>query len=373
MENISLKDSTDLLIDGASFFPRIFDELTHAKHNIYIENYLVEDGNLWAVFIMLLKGAADKGVQVKCIFDGFGASDVYHDLVHLNTHPNIEVKYFNPINFLKLGAKSLRRTHIKLFVVDERVAFTGGTGLTDKFYDPMSQVSSWSEAMVRVEGESMQYVCSLFLWRFYSIQSTTQRSLLLSRPNEFIPGRELEGWLYAHHFTTHWIKRALYRQLAKAEKRIWINSAYFFPTRKTLRYLKKKAMAGVDVRLLLPGVTDVLVMKYLARGRYKKLLSAGVSIHELNGRFIHSKIVLVDDWATIGSFNLDILSFRLNHELNYATYDLALVKQLESFFLSNLHSANEVNPSAWTNRFFISKLIERAVYKCALLLEKLLK
>ena len=363
--------STQLFIDGFEFYPAIFDAINNAEQCIQLENYLVDDGELWKRVQVSLFEAADRGVRVSCIFDAFGSYGVYQEISQLNAHPNIEVKLFNPIR-LRLGSKNLHRTHIKLFVIDQKLAFTGGAGITDDFYNPQDNTAAWSEVMVRVEGPSVFSLSLMFDANFKMIGKKRALFSPLVGPSYSVV-RKLDGWLYAHHFSTHWIKKALYRQLGKAEERIWINSAYFFPTRKTIRYLVKKANAGVDVRLLLPGKTDVLFMKYLARGRYKKLLGAGVSIHELNDRFLHSKVVIIDDWATVGSFNLDVFSFRFNRELNYASTEEKLVTALEGFFLAKLQSAYEINLHEWTNRKLLSKVFERLAYGCALMLEKLIK
>jgi len=126
------QSSTQLFIDGFEFYPAIFDAITNAKETIQLENYLVDDGELWKRVQFLLFEAADRGVKVTCIFDAFGSYGVYQEISQLNLHKNIDVKLFNPIR-LRLGSKNLHRTHIKLFVIDQEIAFTGGAGITDDF------------------------------------------------------------------------------------------------------------------------------------------------------------------------------------------------------------------------------------------------
>ncbi|MFC3151838.1 phosphatidylserine/phosphatidylglycerophosphate/cardiolipin synthase family protein [Litoribrevibacter euphylliae] len=364
--------SPELIIDGCNFYPAIFRELESAQESILIENYLVEDGELWDQLCRTLIKRADNNVLIQCIFDAFGTLGVHDDISKLSRHPNITIKLFNPIR-LHLGSENLRRTHVKLFIIDNRVAFTGGAGITDSFYKPSTKSSAWSEVMVKVQDQDIGNISDIFQWKFDAIGSKSKALATPFKGPVYIFEKRLEGWLYAHHFSTHWIKRALYKKLASAQSRIWINSAYFFPTRRTLRFLKRKAKEGIDVRILLPGVTDVLLMKYLARGRYKRLLQAGVSIHELNDRFLHSKVIIVDDWTTLGSFNLDVFSFRFNHELNYASKDHDFLKDAEGFFLSKLQSAVEIKPEEWTNRVLMSKVLERGAYKLAQLFMKVIK
>ncbi|GLQ31898.1 phospholipase D-like domain-containing protein [Litoribrevibacter albus] len=361
-----------LLVDGSSFYPEILDTLKQATKSILIENYLVEDGELWGSVSETLLEAADAGVKVFCIFDAFGSLGLHNDFDRLSLHPNISIKLFNPIH-IGLGFHNLRRTHVKLFIVDEKIAYTGGAGITDSFYQPSRALSPWSEVMVKVEDQSIPELCSIFTWKFNAVGNKPRSLFIPLKGPNYIFQKRMVGWLYAHHFSTHWIKRAFYKKLSSANRRIWINSAYFFPTRKTIRFLVKKAQQGVDVRLLLPGVTDVVFMKYLARGRYKKLLAAGVTIHELNDRFLHSKVILIDDWATLGSFNLDVFSFRFNHELNFASTDSCFVSDIEGFFLSKLQSAIEIKPHEWTNRQLLSKLLERITYRVAHFFVKLIK
>ena len=347
----------EILIDGCNFFPSIFNDLKQAKHSIYIENYLVEPGLLWNEFQALLLAIADNNVLVKGVFDGFGSWSVTGDIAALNLHKNIDLLIYNPVRF-RFTAANLRRTHIKLFIIDGTVAYTGGAGITDAFFNPRTNQSLWSELMVRISDSSVKNVCQLYEWKYRKLKSKRRNIASSFSPYQY----NLEGWLYAHRFSTHWSIRAVDLKLNAARQLIWINSAYFYPTKKIIKYLEAKANAGGDVRLLLPGLSDVLFMKYLARGRYKRLLQSGVCIHEIDDRFLHSKIIIIDDWATIGTFNLDILSIRFNQELNFSSSEPSFISELESFYLSKTRSSTLIDPANWTKRHILSKVLERLTY-----------
>jgi phosphatidylserine/phosphatidylglycerophosphate/cardiolipin synthase-like enzyme len=351
-------DALQLLVDGCGFYPRIFESISAAKHTIYIENYLVEEGNLFDQLFDHLIVAARRGVVVRIVMDEFGCSSgVKRRFETLNRYTNIHIKLFNPIALFK-GTRNLNRTHIKLFLFDDVVAYVGGAGITDDFYNPKTERADWSEIMLRVANASVAELA-----RYCRIKHQFLNKLgPWLKPSEvitFLGFNHFSEWLAAHHLTTHFIKQAIYSRITNAHSRIWINSAYFYPTSKLLRLLKKKARQGVDVRLLLPGESDVFFMKYLARYRYKRLIKAGVAVHEIQNRFLHSKVIIIDDWCTLGSFNLDIFSLQFNHELNYSSSDEALVKELEGFYLAKLHSSKEYLLDEWKNRGLYTKFMEK--------------
>lgn len=356
-DTVSPNASLQLLIDGDDFYPSIFDAIAQTQRTIYIENYLVEEGALFDYLFDHLITAARRGVDIKIVMDEFGcSSSVKRRFTYLNRFTNINIKLFNPVRLFK-GARNLNRTHIKLFVFDDFSAYVGGAGITDEFYNPDTRGSEWSEIMLKVSHSSvadLAHYCRIKHQFLNKLGPWLQPSEVIT----FLGFKQLNDWLVAHHLTTHFIKQAIYRRIANANSRIWINSAYFYPTSKLLRLLKKKARQGVDVRLLLPGKSDVFFMKYLARYRYKRLIKAGVAVHEIQNRFLHSKVIIIDNWCTLGSFNLDIFSLQFNHELNYSTSDEVLVKELEGFYLAKLHSSKEYLLEEWKNRSVYTKFME---------------
>jgi phosphatidylserine/phosphatidylglycerophosphate/cardiolipin synthase-like enzyme len=167
------------------------------------------------------------------------------------------------------------------------------------------------------------------------------------------------------------IKRSLVNHLRAAERRIWLASAYFIPSRKIRRLLKRAAQQGLDVRLLLPGpITDHPAVRHAGRRYYYKLLNAGVRIFELQPRFQHAKIILCDTWVSIGSSNIDRWNFSWNLEANQEAEDHELAAQVAELFVYNFGRSHEYLLENWLQRPWYLRLQERFWGRVELWLER---
>ena len=155
------------------------------------------------------------------------------------------------------------------------------------------------------------------------------------------------------------IKRILLNRVRNGQHRIWLSSAYFIPSAKIRRALRSRAAQGMDVRLLLPGtVTDHPAVRQASRRYYAGLIRHGVRIFEFQKKFVHSKVVLIDDWCTIGSSNLDRWNFRWNLEANQEMDDPVLAEELANMFKNDFSSSVEIDPGRWLRRSRFQRLSE---------------
>jgi len=348
-----------LHVDGSDFFPAMVDAIGQAEHFIALEMYLVESGMLLDEFIEALLAAARREVKVLLLLDDFGASGMSTRDRQRLQHANISLCFYNPMRYGRLR-RILFRDHRKLLLVDGEVAFIGGAGLTDSFDSRSIQGHAWHDAMVAVRGPCVADWARLFADN-WSREASEPDFLNLDAGME--SGAD-EGQLGRVTLTRmshrQEIKRSLLKQLKSAEHWVWIATAYFVPSWKIRRALRKAARRGVDVRLLLPGpLTDHPAVRHAGRRFYYNLLRHGVRIFEYQPRFIHTKASVCDQWCSIGSSNLDRWNLIWNLEANQEIDDKDFAAQLKQMFETDFADCMEIHYHTWLRRPWYCRLQER--------------
>src|SRR5437763_830546 len=267
----------------------------------------------------------------------------------------IELRFFNP---LRLGDRlsNLLRDHRKLLLADGRVAFVGGAGLTDDFA-PGARRGPWRELMVEIQGA----VIADWLRAFARTWRRCGPELALVEP----PACEAHADGAAGRLSLSEARQrsvlanGVLRRIDSATARAWIMSAYFVPSRRFRKALRRAARRGVDVRLLLPGArTDHPWVRQAARRFYGKLLRNGVKIFEYQPRMLHAKMILCDDWVPIGSSNLDRWSFRWNLEANQEIADADFANTAAAVFAADFAVSRALSRRYWRQRAWLDRLRE---------------
>lgn len=338
----------DLLVDGRQFFPRMLEAIESARRHVLLEMYLFESGTVATRFIDAFVRAAARGVTVKLLLDDFGARGLLRQDREKLSQSGVDLVFYNPLHFRK-WLRNMFRDHRKLMVVDGEIAFVGGAGITDAFDAPGHPDLSWRETAVSVRGPAAADWQALFLRVWNRHVSGPLRLPKAAPPTAAgdAPGRVAVTSALA----IQEIKRSLYNRARHAEKRLWIATAYFVPSRKLRRVLERADRRGVDVRLLLPGAhTDHPAIRHAGRRFYSELLRTGVRIFEYQPRFLHAKTVLCDDWASIGSSNLDRWNLRWNLEANQEVDDAAFAQAVQSMFEEDFRNSIECRYEDWRRR-----------------------
>lgn len=354
----------ELLVDGDTFFPRMLAAIAAARRQVEVELYLVEDGLCFDHLRDALIDAAQRGVQVRCLFDSFGCLGLSSANRLALTGAGVELRLYNPIRW-RDGLRNLFRDHRKIVLIDDQVGYVGGTGATDEFWSPEKPGECWHEVMVQMRGPLLDDWRSLFnfQWRrcgerrFWRPVEPLQPARLPPAPAQ----REGLGRLaYAAARQHRDILRALLRAVGQARRQVLLATPYFLPTRKVRRALIKAARRGIDVRLLLTGQrTDHPAVRYAGHRYYQRLLHAGVRIFEYQPRFLHAKMVLVDDWVSIGSCNFDHWNLRWNLEANLEAFDPSLCEAVSSCFDQGFAQSTEITLEDFQNRPLRLRLYQR--------------
>ena len=357
-----------ILVDSTKFLPRMLGAIAAARHYLFLEMYLVESGVIADRFIDTLVQAAERGVQVYLLFDDYGAHQLNRDDRERLHHDNIHSLYYNPLQshsillnlyriFWQRIHLGLYRNHRKLLLVDGRVAFSGGAGITDEIDPPAAPELRWRENMIEIRGPVLEDWQSLFTesWKRLSKQPLTVPGITVEYFENGQSGRVTVN--ETRHRTG--IQRSLLKQLKSARQRIWITTAYFIPSWSIRRKLKRAARNGIDVRLLLPGpVTDNPGVRYASRRYYERLLKSGVRIYEYTPRFLHAKTVLCDDWVSVGSCNYDRWNLQWNLEANQEINNHELAVTVAGIFENDILDAIEYSRDEWQQRSRYMRLFE---------------
>ncbi|MFG0380399.1 phosphatidylserine/phosphatidylglycerophosphate/cardiolipin synthase family protein [Pseudomonas sp. zbq_18] len=354
----------ELLVDGGAFFPAMLIDIASAQHMVLLELYLVEDGHCSAALVEALCVAAMRGVEVRCLFDGFGALRFGQAQRQRLAEAGVHLRYYNPLRWRR-GVRNLYRDHRKLLVVDQRCAYTGGTGATDQFWTTEAQQAVWHDVMVRIEGPLVAHWQILFDIQWLASEGRRpwkpgQAPGLAHLPPVPPAGQGMGRVAYADASQHLDIVQSLLRSIGHAKRQVWLATPYFLPSRKVRRFLMRAAARGVEVRLLLTGRnTDHPPVRYAGQRYYPRLLKAGVRIFEYQPRFLHLKMVLVDDWVSIGSCNFDHWNLRFNLEANVEALDPQLTQAVSACFINDFEQSREITLEDWQRRPLLKRIRQR--------------
>jgi phosphatidylserine/phosphatidylglycerophosphate/cardiolipin synthase-like enzyme len=347
-------NSFELLDEGAEFFPAMLAAIDAARESVLLEMYLVHSGVIVNRFSAALSAAVQRGVRVRVVFDAFGSLGLSRADQRRLVQAGVQLRFFNPLELRKrLG--NLLRDHRKLLVTDGRAAFVGGTGLADEFA-PGAARAPWREVMVRIEGPVVADWQRAFArtWRRLGAE------LDVPLPASPTPGEGALGRLSLSEARQRSVlAKGVRQRIDGSVQRAWIMSAYFVPARRVRAALGRAARRGVDVCLLLPGArTDHPWVRQASRRFYARMLRAGVRIYEYQPAMLHAKVILCDDWVSIGSSNLDRWSLRWNLEANQEVDDTRFAGIVAALFERDFAVSRRISRRYWQQRARLDRLRE---------------
>ena len=320
-----------LLENGETFFPRVFDCIARAQQEVVLETFILFEDKVGLALHQALISAARRGAQVDLTIDGFGSPDLSDEFIRSLTDAGVRIHVFDPgKRLLGWRVNMLRRMHRKIVVVDRKVAFVGGINYSaDHLADfgPEAKQDYSVEIRGPLVAEIHRFThAALAQGQRYQRQRNWwhRRSRLRASPEQHPHEGSAAAMFVVRDNGEHRsdIERQYRIAIRAARQRVIIANAYFFPGYRFMKELRRAARRGIDVRLILQGQPDMPIVKIAGSMLYQQLLSAGVRIFEYCERPLHGKVALMDDeWATVGSSNLDPLSLSLNLEANVIIRD----------------------------------------------------
>ncbi|ELY5917257.1 cardiolipin synthase ClsB [Cronobacter sakazakii] len=314
----------ELLENGDEFYPAVFDAIDKARSKVILETFIWFDDNVGRQLHDVILNAAQRGVSIEVLLDGYGSPDLSDEFVGTLTSAGVMFRYYDPRpRTMGMRTNVFRRMHRKIVVIDGEVAFVGGINYSAEHMSDYGPEAKQDYA-VRVEGPVVQDIYHFVLSNLGEErvsrwwQRHYQQAVENTTPGE---AQALFVWRDNNDHRDD-IERHYLKMLANAKKEVIIANAYFFPGYSLLHAMRNAARRGVKVKLIVQGEPDMPIVKVGARLLYNYLVKGGVEVYEYLRRPLHGKVALMDDhWATVGSSNLDPLSLSLNLEANLIIHD----------------------------------------------------
>ncbi len=369
-------DSSRVFHSGDEFFTALEAALDAAQGRLDFESYIFATDRIGQRILAALARAAARGVKVRLLVDGIGSSAWTSDLRKWASSAGVQFKVFHqpPWERWWRGAEpgprrtrlreTLRRlnnrNHRKVCIIDGRAAFVGSMNVIDCHVPSLSGAETWRDTGACVEGPEVEVLARSFEWVWFG--SLRRLALRLRGAGRRDESSELVRLNTRRRQREENYLDLLVRIVGSA-RRVWITNAYFVPDGSLLRALAAAAQGGVDVRILVPQFTDVWFIPWVASAFHLGLLRAGVRVFEYTGSVLHAKTMVVDDWALVGSSNLNHRSLLHDLEADVVLPDEKDRTSLERQFMIDMESAQEVTIGTWQERPWI----ERAIGRCLLL------
>mgnify|MGYP000003586058 FL=1 len=357
--------------DGAAFFDDLIEHLQKAEVYIFLEYYILAEGQIWDRIFAVLKERAAAGVEVCIIFDDFGNLTRLSDAtLQAMQDAGIEVEVFNPVHRYVNRIYFNYRDHRKIAVIDGTTAYTGGINVADEYANLVVRFGHWKDSAVRIDGDGAWGFAAQFIHMWKMIGKTL--------PNEddyYRPRHSGTGTGYCQPFTDgplnnpeNPIEDTYLQLMASAKRFLYITTPYYAVEESMQKALCIAADAGVDVRLCVPAVPDHKFTYMVAETYWGELMAHGVKIYKYTPGFLHAKSVMVDrEVALIGSTNMDYRTFQLHYECGVLLYHMPVVEELledldELMGQSAPYTLAEWEQRPWYRRTFAALLKLGAIW-----------
>lgn len=348
------------LVNGTEIFPAMLDAIRSAQTSITLETYIYWSGSVGREFTDALVDRSKRGVRIKVLVDWFG-SNLDEALLEEMRAGGVDIQRYNPPAWHNLQRMN-HRTHRRLLVVDGRVGFIGGAGLSDKWSGDAQDPEHWRDTHFRVEGPVVTQLQSAFIDNWIATIGEVLHSL------DYLPRVADSGTATAQIFSaspgggSKSMQLMYLMAITSAATSIDLSAAYFVPDEVALKSLVKALERGVRVRIILPGPhMDSTLVQHASRALWGDLLAHGAEIHEYQPTMFHCKVMVVDGlWVSVGSTNFDSRSFSINDEANLNVFDAAFAAELTRIFEDDLRLSRRILRHEWQNRSWWTRALDTA-------------
>jgi len=353
-------NAVDVLRNGDRIFPAMLDAIRSATSTVDLLSYVYWTGQVADDFAAACCERARAGVRVRILLDAVGAMQMNRELVHQMEAAGCHLQWFRQPTTWKLWEAN-SRSHRKVLVCDEAVAFIGGVGIAEEWEGDARTPNEWRDTHLRVRGPAVDGLRAAFVtnWAetgqplFTDVDRFPEQPPVGDSVVQVVSSPSQQGWSV--------LCSALTALIACAQERLRISTAYFVPDEVFRDQLCGAARRGVQVDVLVPGPhMDKRVVQVAGQADYTDLLAAGVRIWQYQPTMLHTKVITVDGLvATVGSANFDQRSLRTNEEANVVVFDPRVVAELDSHFEEDLAQAERIDPARWVRRGLAQRAQER--------------
>lgn len=321
-----------------------------ARHHIHVQFYIFMDDAVGRLLADALVDKAREGIKVRLLYDDVGSWKAKNSFFRALRDAGIEVYPFGEVKFAALAKRANCRNHRKVVVIDGETGYMGGMNVAERYYRGVSW-GRWRDTHIRIDGMAANALQASFLidWHYATRQLVTEPA--------YFPKVAPQGGTDIQIVTSypmgewHTIMQGMLQVISQSRRYLYMQTPYFLPTEPILMALRNAALAGVDVRLMVPRRGDNLLVDLASHSYYKEVMTAGVKIFQYEAGYLHAKVILADDnFVTIGSTNIDFRSFEQNFEINAFIYDPEVVKEMKRIFMTDLTCSTRVVPAEWKKR-----------------------
>lgn len=337
---------TKFLPSGEEFFEHLIDELKSAKRFIFLEFFIIDEGEMWNTILDILKDKAKNGVDVRVIYDDVGCMFKLPFRYNRRLEEyGIKCCVFNPF-IPVLSLRLNNRDHRKIAVIDGKAAFTGGVNIADEYINAVEKFGHWRDCAIKIKGDAVWSLTVMFLsiWTFLK---DTEEDYKKFMPDSLDENLGCCGYVQPFDdspLDDEHVSEAVYLNLInQAEKYIYIETPYLIADNKMMIALSLAAKRGVDVKILTPGIPDKRYAFAVTQSSYEELLDSGVSIYRYTPGFNHGKTFVIDDrYAVVGTINLDYRSLYLHFECGVWMFDTDSIMQVKESTLDALEKSRRI-------------------------------
>ncbi len=347
-----------LLESGQETFQTILDSVSTAQDIICIEFYIFKDDDTGKKLAGLLKEKARQGVKVYLLYDHFGSFRTSRSFWSDMKNAGVKLRASHPFKW-SAPRRYIYRDHKKLLIIDGKKAFTGGFNIADEYHGYLRKRKKiWRDIGIYLEGPIASTLIDIFRKSWTTWKG---EPILWDRKNPpLTPAISVIPIFASSGKARRRMRRLFIYSINNVKESIFLTTAYFTPGKKILRALENAAKRGVNLKLLLPGKSDVISIHYASRSFYRRLLKAGVEIYNYQGNVLHAKTAVFDGcWSTVGSTNLDFQSLGRNDESNVGVLDRIFGKRVTEVFHKDLQQSIKIDRDTWAKRPFYQKILEK--------------
>ena len=356
---LSENNNVTILKNGENKFPVLISKLQEATNHIHLEYYKFEEDQIGNSILDILKDKASDGIKVRMIIDALGSNHISDSTLKELKSAGVEIHEYNPVIFSSLANRVNYRDHRKIVIIDGKVSFVGGMNVADKYINHGRSKHFWRDTHCMIEGEATYSLQILFLlnWYFVSQQlvkpsfdlfpqienrGNTVTAIISSDPDSDFPN----------------LMETYFSMITSAREEILISTPYFIPNESILTALKTSAKGGVKVTLILPKVSDSILVHSASLTYLGELMRNDIQVYMYKKGMIHSKVMIIDgELSSIGTANMDYRSFDNNAEVNALFFDESLAQELKNYFELDLQESTKLQYRAWRRRPLKIRLI----------------
>lgn len=354
---LTANNEVKLLINGEEKFPALLKALENATAHIHIEYYIYENDITGNQVADVLIKKAKQGVEVRFLYDDFGSHGLGKAFIQKLRDAGVQTAPFYKIKWYALANRLNYRNHRKIVIIDGMTGFVGGINMSDKYRNDLKKENHlfWRDTHLMIKGQATGYLQYLFLcdWNFCSATHLVYSESYFPdcTDKETIENKVVQIAASGPDCKQPVIFYSLLEAIGSARKKIYITSPYFIPDESLMDALLIAIQGGLDVKIIIPGVSDSKIVNAAASAYYTELLKVGARIYKYNKGFVHAKTMVIDDdLAIVGSANMDYRSFDLNFEVNAMLYNKNMAAQLTEAFENDLKVSEQIDATTWLNR-----------------------